>query len=289
MEDLSDEGKVLYTWDLLNINATYQPWKMRHDTQRFYGTLDFQAPVVETLRQHGRIRVAEGIQNLSDGIGDPPRSRAIRDQLLSHPQGTAIRRVFGLVGEVDQSVTPIGEESPVPLIDIWPGLEAYLSERQVGLEYIRCDGLLGLNGVHSNVEQDCLIRNGFIYVIRKSAERDELRSIVRELGLTLGNEQIHRILHGLTDDKVTAARDEIRSCSTDAQRLLAAVGEANLRLKLPASLIRVLEEARGRALDGVDIAETAIAMFHTSALQEYPTSPSLDRVTEGCDCHLKFW
>ena len=269
IEDLSDEGKVLYTWDLLTIIETYQPWKMRHDTQRFYGTMEFQAPAVETLRQYGRIRVDERILNLSDGIGDPPQSRPVRDQLLSHPQRIAIRRVFGLVGEIDQWVTPIGEDSPVPLIDAWPGLEAYLSMRQVALEYIRCDGLLGLNGEQSNVEQDCLIRNGIIYVIRKSDEQDELRSIVRELGLTLGNEQIDRIVHGLTDEKVSAARDEVRSCSSDAQRLLVAVGEANLRLKLPASLVRVLEEARGRALDGIDIAETAIATFHTSALREY--------------------
>ena len=152
------KDKVLYTWDLLTRSETYQPWKMRHDTQRFYGTMEFQAPAVETLRQHGRIRVGEGILNLSDGIGDPPQSRAVRDHMLSHPQGTVIRRVFGLVGEVDQSVTPIGEDSPVPLIDVWPGLEDYLSLRQVGLEYIRCDGLQGLNGAPGNVEQDCLIR-----------------------------------------------------------------------------------------------------------------------------------
>ncbi len=269
LEELSDEGKALYTWELLTIGETFQSWKMRHDTQQFYGTLDFQSPAVETLRQHGRIRVAEGILNLSDGIGDPPQSRAVRDQLLSHPQGAAIRRVFGIVGEVDQSITPIGEDSPVPLIDVWPALEDYLSMRQVGLEYIRCDGFQGSNGSQSNDERDCLIRNGFIYVIRKSSEQDELQCIIRELGLTLGNDQVDRILRGLTDEKVNAARDEVRSCSTDAQRLLVAVGEANLRLKLPVSLITVLEEARGRELDGMDIAETAIAMFHTSALREY--------------------
>ena len=267
--ELSDEGKALYTRELLAISETYQPWKMRHDTQRFYGTMEFQPPAVQVLRQYGRIRVGERTLHLSDGIGDPPQSRPVRDQLLSHPQGISIHRAFGLVGAIDQSLIPIGEDVPVPLIDVWPGLEAYLSMRQVALDFIRCDGFQGSNGAQGNVEQDCLIRNGIIYVTRKVDERDELRSIVRELGLNLGNEQIARIIRGLTDEKVNAARDEVRSCSTDAQRLLVAVGEANLRHKLPASLIRILEETRGRALDGIDIAETAIAMFHNSALREY--------------------
>ena len=60
LEELSDEGKVLYTWDLLTISETYQPWKMRHDTQRFYGTMEFQAPA--TLRPCGSMDVSESVK-----------------------------------------------------------------------------------------------------------------------------------------------------------------------------------------------------------------------------------
>ena len=42
LEALSDEGRALYTWQLLDLHDTYAPWTMRHDTQReFYPTMPF--------------------------------------------------------------------------------------------------------------------------------------------------------------------------------------------------------------------------------------------------------
>ena len=55
---------------------------------------------------------------------------------------------------------------------------------------------------------------------------------------------------------------------TDAQKLLRAVGERSLRSRLPQSLLTVLESKRA-PLTGVELAEAAIATYHTSALKEY--------------------
>ena len=269
LEELSEEGKALYTWDLLALGETYEPWTMRHDTQRIYGTMEFQSPAVETLREHGRIRIDEEILNLSGGIGDPPESRAVLHKLLSHSQAVSIRRAFGLSAEVDAPVEPIGEDAPIPLVDIWPGLEPHLLMQQMNLDLIRCDGFQQLSGVQGDNERDCIIRNDSLYVIRLGDERDHLCSVARELGLRLSNEQIERILCGLTNADVKAARNAVWNWSTDAQRLLAAVGEASLRLKLPESLIEILEEERAGPLTGVEVAEAAIATFHTGALREY--------------------
>ena len=60
----------------------------------------------------------------------------------------------------------------------------------------------------------------------------------------------------------------IRECSTDAKRLLKAVGEEALRRGLPPSLINVLENG-GETLTGEQVAEAAIATYHTDALREY--------------------
>ena len=57
-------------------------------------------------------------------------------------------------------------------------------------------------------------------------------------------------------------------CDTDAERLLMAVGEEALRQGLPASLLTVLE-SDGIALDGAQVANAAIATYHTDALRHY--------------------
>ena len=63
-------------------------------------------------------------------------------------------------------------------------------------------------------------------------------------------------------------RATIRECSTDAERILKAVGEEALRQGLPASLLAVLE-SDGVELSGVQVAEAAIATYHTDALRHY--------------------
>ena len=54
----------------------------------------------------------------------------------------------------------------------------------------------------------------------------------------------------------------------DAERLLHCVGEKTLRQHLPPSLLAMLEK-EGIALTGVQIAEAAIAVYHTDALRQY--------------------
>ncbi len=78
--------------------------------------------------------------------------------------------------------------------------------------------------------------------------------------------------HLPTDSEVRRAREEVRKHSTDEERLLAAVGEADLRLRLPPGLIQILESDNNGALNGVQIAQAAIATYHTGTLREYRDS-----------------
>ena len=243
LESLSDEGKALYTWKLLDLRDTYEQWTMSHDTLDIYPPMEFASPVIEALLQHGRIKIDDGIHKLSDGLGDPPHNQAVLYKLLSHPQTGSIRRAFGILSEIDVPVEPIGEDDSIPIVDVWRGLGPHLSMQQLNLELVRCDGFHQLGGVQSG--QEYVIKNNLLYIVRKDDEQDELRSVLNALGLRLSYEQTQRILRGLTDKDVQAARDEVRRCATDEERLLKSVGVSNLSRLLPQGLLEILENTQG--------------------------------------------
>ncbi len=188
-QELSEEGKVLYTEFLLNLPGTYKKWTMYHNVTYNCACpeLDFDSPALETLREHGRIRTDDGIHKLSDGLGAPPLNPAVCEKLLSHPQADLIRKAFGISAEESESDD---------IYDYWLP----------------------------------------------------------------------------TDGEVRRARGEVRKWATDELRLLAAVGEASLRLRLPEGLIKILEADNYGTLNGVQVAQAAIATYHTGALREYRDS-----------------
>ena len=266
LAELSEEGKVRYTEALLNLSDTYRQWKMYHRTQEIYPSMDFESPAIEILRQHGRVETDAGIYPLSQGLGDPPQNRGVLFNLLSHPMAPRIREVFEL--QADLPTEPIGADSQIPLADVWPGLRTYLSENQEDLQLVRCDGFRRADGSINGDESDCIVRDGFVHITRREDERNEIKAISRGLSLQLNSEQINRILLGLTDSEVEEARNRVRVCTTDEERLLAAVGETNLKRRLPSGLITILELDQG-PLTGIMVAQAAIATFHTGALREY--------------------
>ena len=94
---LSDEARALYTWKLLEIDSTYKNWTMRHNViSCSCEPMSFPSPMVRALLQYGRIETIGGIFPLADGIGDPPANLAVRERLLEHPNGDAIRAAFGI-------------------------------------------------------------------------------------------------------------------------------------------------------------------------------------------------
>ena len=263
---LSEEGKALYTLKLLFLADTYEKWIMRHDTRDIYGSVAFDSPAVYYLRDYGCIEVDDKFHKLSDGLGDQPKNPAVLRKLLSHPKAALIRSAFGIRADY---VEPFGEDEPVPLTDVWPGLVPHLTERQADLDLVRCDGLVTLGSEQGEDDRDCVIKANLIYVTRKDYEENELKTLLRELGLQLRQEQVKLVLLGLTDEDAQAAREAIRGHETDAERLLEAVGESELQRRLPSMLIEILEADNDSPLAGVQVAQAAIATFHTGALREY--------------------
>ena len=264
LEALSDEGSAAFTWQLMGLPSTYWEWTMRHDTRGdYYPSLSVESPALEVLRFHGRVVTDDGIRPLSDGLGESPQDPAVLHKLLAHPQAHLIRQAFGLPDDEDIPVEPLGEDAPMPLLDVWPGLKSHLSGRQNRLDLVRCDGFRTFDGE----EPSCVVADDVVYVARHDDEGQELRSVLFELGALLSDDRIDWILLGHTPEDVQEARNAVRSCASDEERLLAAVGESALRRRLPNSLLAILEDTQ--PLSGVDLAQAAIATYHSGALQEY--------------------
>ena len=158
------------------------------------------------------------------------------------------------------------------MTDVWPGLDQYLLRHRKTCRLIRCERILVLDE-----SKKCFFHDSDVYLSDATGddERHKLQFVADELGLGLNPQQIEAILYRKTPGEVEERRATIRQYETDAERLLAAVGEHELRARLPGSLLGVLD-SDGGALTGLDLAKAAIATWHTDALKQYKWA--LDRL-----------
>ena len=214
------------------------------------------------LPKYGCIQTTGGIVPLAYALGPNPKSPEALHVLLTHSNADKIKAVFDLVEPTPEF---FGEDDPVPLTDIWPGLGQHLPLYRRTCCLVRCERILVIGE-----PRDCVFHASNIY-LSDSVGDDELRKlqlVANELELGLNTQQIDAILHRRTPQEIEERLVAIRQYSTDAERLLATVGEEAIRKDLPDSLIAVLE-SYDQALTGADIAEAAIATWHTDALKQY--------------------
>ena len=261
---LSDEGRSLYTDALLNLDTSFEPWTMRHTDRnpQKYPKMRCESLTIHMLRAHGRVRASGSIVPLAHALGPHPKSPAALHALLLHPKADKIKAAFNLAEPTPKF---FGEEDPIPLTDVWPGLKQYLPSRRRTCCLIRCERILVVGQL-----RECIFHAPDIYLADTVGddEQRKLRLVVDELELGLNPQQIDAILRRKTPQEIEERRAAIRECSTDAERLLAAVGEQALRRDLPSSLPAFLE-SYGVTLMGVDVAEAAIATWDTDALKQY--------------------
>ncbi len=263
---LSKEGCVQYTEALLNLDTTFLRWTMKHHTQPQYGKKEFPSPAIHELRKRGRISVDDRIVPFADGLGKSPKNPEVQRRLLEHANTRRIRQAFkDLVSDFSDDAEPIGDEEAIPLLDVWPGLTAEIGGGK-NLSLVRCGRIVDTRG--TDVPSDCVRKGHQLYLIRRDDERMELEAIIRELDLDLKDDIFESILRRDTPQDVKSKREEVRRHETDAERLLAAVGEERLLARLPETLIDILGQ-RPEPFTGVRVAEAAIATFHTGALKEY--------------------
>ena len=258
---LSDEGRLAYTDALLSLDGIFSGWTMHHATQ-VYPDLHCESLSIRVLCEEGRVRTPSGsIVPFSHALGPTPAAEALH-VLLAHPKADKLKETFDLAEPIPEFS---GEADPVPLTDVWPGLEPYLPAHRKHCRVVPCERILVVGQ-----SRECVLFPPDIYVSGAvdDDERHMLHLIVDELGLPLAPELVETILQRKTPAEIEERRDAIRRCSGDADRLVAAVGEDRLREGLPSSLLSVLERDTV-SLMGAEIGEAAIATYHTDALRRY--------------------
>ena len=258
---LSPQSAALYTDALLDLASTYEPWIMRHKTQTRYPPLEFESPTLDHLRHYGWVDTVDGPVPLDDALGPRPKSKAALYALLAHPKADKIKNAFELA-EPQPVFTGLGD--PVPLVDVWPGLREHLRDDQEHISLCRCDHI-GVGGQG----RKCVLYGGDLYLAtRVEEEEKQLRLVVDRLAIKLSRHQQQRILQKQSEQAIRQHRVAVQQASTDAQRLLNAVGPGNLRVGLGNSVLAILESEDG-PLDGVQLAEAVIATHHTDSLRQF--------------------
>ena len=261
---LSEEGRAAYTDALLSLDTTFSRWTMRHETQgHIYPDLSCEPLSIVVLREEGRIRTSSGvIVTFADAFGPYPKSPEALHTLLAHPMADKIKAAFDLAEPTPEF---FGEGDAIPLTDVWPGLKEYLPAHRKRCRIVPCERIRVVGQ-----SRECVFHAPDVYLVGAvdDDQRRKLQLVVDELKLCLSPGQIEAILRRKTPAEIEERRAVIRQCSTDAERLLAAVGEQRLRAELPGSLLAVLEKD-GATLTGTEIAEATIATYHTDALKEY--------------------
>ena len=265
---LTDVGCVAFTEALLRLDATYDEWTVRHSTQEGYPEIKVHSFAAEALRQFGRVETPVGIQPLADGLGDAPNNRDVHSWLLGHPLTRRIRGLFpDLRSHHDGEIEVVGDDESMPLLDVWPGLAAHLTPDGQPHNLTRCDRILDA-ATGSDLPFDCAQSGNALFVVWKNDERAELAAIVACLQLQIDEPTLDTILRRETPADVEQERAWVRKQTSNATRLLAAVGEPSLLDGLPAALVELLGRD-DETFTGLEIAKAAIATFHTGALREY--------------------
>ncbi len=258
---LSRASAARYTDRLLALDGIYEPWEMRHSAPK-YAPQEFPSPYLKILRMHGRIRTATGeIVRFRDALGREPKNREALRFLLTHRNASRIRAAFDLHRPIPETHD---QSDPIPITDIWPGIRRYLDEGERRFQVVYCGRILLLG---AEVEVAC--RRPFLYVSRDIGDEErELHLISREGELGLSATQIRIVIGYRRRKEIEEARKAVRQRRSDSRRLLEAVGANELRQHLPPSLLDYLEQTRG-GLSGIQIAQAAIATWHTDVLRRH--------------------
>ncbi|MDE0653890.1 MAG: DEAD/DEAH box helicase [bacterium] len=259
---LSDKGKARYTDALLRLDSCFEQWEMHHGTVLMYPSLPFDSLTVQLLEDFGRVDTPAGVVPLADAFGSRPANLAALLALLQHPQADRIKKAFGLA---DLRPEFIGEGDRIPLTDIWPGLAAYLSADRKSSRLVPCEQILV-----AGQDQRCLYHGSDVFLTGSLNDdrREALRLVASAMDLDLADREVDAILQQHTAEETAERRAAIKALSTNAERLLEAVGEETLRDRLPSSLLEALEYDR-EPLTPVEVAEAAISTYHTDALWHY--------------------
>lgn len=263
---LSDEGRMLYTSSLMDVDSIYESYDYGHrgTSGAQYPINGFESPALNEIRRWGRVATTAGFAHVGSALGANPDDPEALEALYRHSNAAKIKEALDLA---DPAPTTFGEQAPIPLTDMWPTVATHLTADDADAQLVRCDQIFV-----AGKQRDCVYSAPSIFLAsgEDDDEYSELHLVSRAMDLSLTGRQVMDIVDGTTAAEVEQRRQAIRNCSSDAERVLAAVGERALRDRLPRSLVRIVEkECADAGSLPVAIAESALATYHTGTLREF--------------------
>jgi superfamily II DNA or RNA helicase len=158
-----------------------------------------------------------------------------------------------------------------PLTDRFPSLQWQLEPEQRDLVLVPCSELRLETITASGRTADNLtvyLDDGRIFYDEQLDERTLLLSLAPLLELELDEQDADVAIAKRREVERRRRIEEIKKQSTPEERLLAALGEAPLRSRLPRGLLAALE-ADGRTLGGKEIGELALAVYGVDVLRVF--------------------
>ena len=260
LSSLPDSAKIKYTESLLRFDVLFVKWTVSHADWGKYESKTYDSYPLHFVRKHGIVSDGQGgVVRLSDAGEHPGALR----ELVELPTWSKIKEAFGFdePSLSPDDCEPIDAEEEELIIDVWPGLREFDANKDISHTLVRCSGV-AVRGVRDESRLH-YVDGDRVFVVWQD-DKSGLMSVNAALGLGLSASQITEVLQ-YEDRRVEDEKRKIRACATDAERLLRAVGERNLLNELPTDF-RAFNRYSGENLEGISVAEAAIANWQTDAL-----------------------
>ena len=261
----SKQARARYTRALLACESLFDEWTVGHKNRDEYEPHRYENYSLHFIREHGVISDGDGdVVDLRDAGKHPSALRVLQNLRTWDRIKDAF--CFDEPHVSADDCEPIDAEEEELIVDVWPGLLARIQVEDHSLEVVRCSGIAVRGLIEPSRRHIGDARR--VYVVR-SDDTQELEEVNKAFGLGLTAPDIAQVL-GYEDRQVEARRRrrEVRQCPTDAERLLCAVGETQLRSGLPPTLV-AYKERNGHRLSGIPLAEAAIATYDSGTLKHY--------------------
>ena len=238
---------------------------------------------VDNAPEHLRCRIGHNFgpaaPSLITVLHDPREMRALVPQKVptllvsSADEADELRARWGLNTEqkVETSFdyAPAGE--PVPVVDQFPALQWEVDTDVADLTLVPCDEIRLETSTEAGQDTEAVsfyTDDGRVYYNHTLEPVELLKLLAPIIGLETREELIEDIVTRSAEAERRQRTVSIRRLESDQARLLAAVGEAGLRSRLPKGLLRMLEE-HGQPLGGAAVADLALAVYGIDVLRTY--------------------